>query len=64
MRIYELYVSGKTTSEIAAIIGIKENTMKFHNKNIYSKLGVTSRKQFLPFAALKQYQEQKGKTSE
>lgn len=64
MRIYELYVSGKTTSEIAAIIGIKENTMKFHNKNIYNKLGVTSRKQFLRFAALKQYQEQKGKTSE
>ena len=64
MRIYELYVSGKTSSEIAAIIGIKENTMKFHNNNIYSKLGVTSRKQFLRFAALKQYQEQKGTTSE
>ena len=60
MRIYELYVEGKTTAEIAAIIGIKDNTMKYHNKNIYSKLGVTSRKQFLRFAALKQYQEQKG----
>ena len=27
MQIYELYVVGKTTAEIAAIIGIKENTM-------------------------------------
>jgi len=57
MRIYELYVEGKTTSEIASIIGIKENTMKFHNKNIYAKLGVSSRKQFLRFAALKQYRD-------
>jgi len=61
MRIYELYVEGKTTAEIAAIIGIKENTMKYHNKNIYSKLGVNSRKQFLRFAALKQYQDQEGR---
>jgi len=57
MRIYEMYVEGKTTSEIAEIIGIKENTMKFHNKNIYAKLGVSSRKQFLRFAALKQYRD-------
>ncbi len=61
MRIYELYVEGKSTAEIASLIGIKENTMKYHNKNIYSKLGVTSRKQFLRFAALKQYQDTKGK---
>ncbi len=59
-RIYELYAEGKTTEEITAILGIKENTMKYHNKNIYSKLGVSSRKQFLRFAALKQYQDQKG----
>ena len=60
MRIYELYADGKTTAEIAAIIGIKENTMKYHNKNIYSKLGVSSRKQFLRLAALKQIQDKKG----
>ena len=60
-RIYELYVEGKTTAEIAEMIGIKENTMKYHNKNIYSKLGVSSRKQFLRFAALKQIQDKKGK---
>jgi DNA-binding CsgD family transcriptional regulator len=54
-RIYELYVEGKTTAEIASIIGIKENTMKYHNKNIYGKLGISSRKQLLRFAALKQH---------
>jgi len=64
MRIYELYVEGKTTAEITAIIGIKENTMKYHNKNIYSKLGVSSRKQFLRFAALKQIQDKKGKSNQ
>ncbi|MBE6612293.1 MAG: helix-turn-helix transcriptional regulator [Ruminococcaceae bacterium] len=58
MRIYEMYAEGKSTAEIAAAIGIKENTMKYHNKNIYSKLGVNSRKQFLRFAALKQYRDQ------
>jgi DNA-binding CsgD family transcriptional regulator len=30
-----------------AILNIKENTLKFHNKNIYGKLGVSSRKQLL-----------------
>ena len=58
-RIYELYVEGKTTAEIASIIGIKENTMKYHNKNIYGKLGISSRKQLLRFAALKQHQDRK-----
>ena len=64
MRIYELYAEGKTTAEIAAVIGIKENTMKYHNKNIYSKLGVSSRKQFLRFASLKQIQDKKETQSE
>ena len=30
-----------------ASLNIKENTLKFHNKNIYGKLGVTSRKQLI-----------------
>jgi DNA-binding CsgD family transcriptional regulator len=28
-------------------LNIKENTLKFHNKNIYGKLGVSSRKQLI-----------------
>ena len=50
--IFHLYVDGKTTKEIMEQLTIKENTLKFHNKNLYSKLGVSSRKQLLQYAAL------------
>lgn len=45
--IFDLYILRKTTKEIMAELNIKENTLKFHNKNIYGKLGVSSRKQLL-----------------
>ena len=45
--IYDAYLVGASTKEIMNTLGIKENTLKFHNKNIYSKLGVSSRKQLL-----------------
>ena len=56
-RVYELYLSGKTAKQIAEILHITENTIKYHNKNIYSKLGISSRKQLLRFAALKQHRD-------
>ena len=59
-RIYELYLGGKSAKEIMEITVIKENTLKYHNKNIYNKLGVSSRKQLLRFASLKQHQDSKG----
>ena len=59
-RIYELYLNGRSAREIMEITGIKENTLKYHNKNIYSKLGISSRKQLLRFAALKQHQDSNG----
>lgn len=62
-RIYDLYLDGLTLPEIADILGIKENTMKFHNKNIYSKLGVSSRKQLIKVAVLIQYRDKKGTQS-
>lgn len=49
-KIYELYLEGKTTAEIRSELDITENTLKYHNKNIYSKLGVSSRKQMLEIA--------------
>lgn len=52
-KIYDLYLSGKKTKEVLDILGIKENTLKYHNKNIYSKLGVSSRKQLLQYASMK-----------
>jgi len=49
--IYEFYLKGKSTKEIMAELDIKENTLKYHNKNIYSKLGVSSRKQLVMLAS-------------
>lgn len=45
--IYDAYLAGTSTKEILVNMNIKENTLKFHNKNLYSKLGVSSRKQLL-----------------
>ena len=39
------YVAGLTTADIMTKLDIKENTLKFHNKNLYGKLGVRSRRQ-------------------
>ena len=48
--IYDCYLDGKSTKEVLAELSIMENTLKFHNKNLYSKLGVTSRKQLIEYA--------------
>ena len=49
-RIYDQYPEGRTTKEVLATLDIKENTLKYHNKNIYGKLGVSSRKELLAVA--------------
>jgi len=45
--LYDCYVAGLTTDVIMEKLNIKENTLKFHSKNLYSKLGVKSRKQLM-----------------
>lgn len=45
--IYEAYIIGTSTKEIMQALNIKENTLKYHNKNLYGKLGVSSRKQLM-----------------
>ena len=59
--IFDLYLSGKRAKEIHEILGMSENTVKFHNKNIYSKLGISSRKQLLQYATLMREQEERDK---
>lgn len=49
--IYNAYLDGKSSKEVMSELSIKENTLKFHNKNLYGKLGITSRKQLLSIAA-------------
>lgn len=48
--IFDLYLDGNGTKDVLAKMNIKENTLKYHNKNIYGKLGVSSRKQLLEIA--------------
>ncbi|MBP8979861.1 MAG: PAS domain S-box protein [Syntrophobacterales bacterium] len=44
MRVASLVKSGRTTKEIAGIIGIAAGSIDVHRKNIRKKLGLTSRK--------------------
>ena len=45
--IFDAYIARVTTKEIMANLNIKESTLKFHNRNLYGKLGVSSRKELL-----------------
>lgn len=48
--VLRLYLQGNGTKEVLAALDIKENTLKYHNRNLYSKLGVGSRKELLSLA--------------
>lgn len=50
--IFNLYVQGFSTKAIISQLGITENTLKYHNKNIYGKLGVKTRKELLQYIEL------------
>lgn len=52
-KIYDLYLIGATTKDIMEKLNIKENTLKFHNKNLYGKLGVSSRRELISIATSK-----------
>ena len=56
--IFEYYLQGHTVKEILEIAEIKESTLRYHNRNIYSKLGVNSLKQLLRYAALMKWQNE------
>lgn len=46
-KIFDAYVARLTTKEVLVLLNITQNTLKYHNKNIYSKLGVSSRNELL-----------------
>ncbi len=55
--IFDLYLEGKKAKEIMELTSINQNTLKYHNRNIYSKLGISSRKQLLEYAVLMKYKK-------
>lgn len=55
--VFDLYLQGKTVKEIIEIMQLQESTVRFHNRNIYSKLGVHSLKQLLRYAAVLNQEE-------
>ena len=46
-KIFDLYIEGKSSAEILQLLEIKENTLKYHNKNIYSKMEISKRKELI-----------------
>lgn len=46
-KIFDAYIARVTTKEIMANLNIKETTIKYHNRNLYGKLGVSNRKELL-----------------
>ena len=51
-RIFDCYAAGMRSREIMEQLEIKDSTLRFHNKNIYDKLGVSSLKQLQQFVAI------------
>ena len=50
IEVLRMIVGGKTSKEIAAGLAISENTVKFHTKNVFEKLGVLDRVQAVTVA--------------
>ena len=58
-KIVQYYFEGKTVKDIQNLMDIKESTLRYHNRNIYGKLGVHSMKQLLQFAVYANEQKNK-----
>lgn len=58
--IFNYYLEGKSVKDIIVLADIKESTVRFHNRNIYSKLSVKSLKQLLLFAAIMKQDKEGG----
>ena len=56
-RVFDYYLEGKSVREITELMGVKESTVRFHNRNIYVALGVNSLKQLLRCAAIMKQEE-------
>ena len=55
--VLSLYISGKSVKEIVELTGMREATVRFHNRNLYSKMGVHSLKQLLRYISILKQEE-------
>ena len=60
-RVFDLYVQDKKAQEIAELLILSINTVKYHNGNIYSKLEVGSRKELLAYIRYMRSKQQQKK---
>jgi DNA-binding CsgD family transcriptional regulator len=58
--VFNLYLDGKTAREIADELFITISTVKFHNGNIYRKLGVSSLKELKVYMGMMETREEGG----
>lgn len=58
-RVFDYYLEGRTVKEITELMGVKESTVRFHNRNIYTTLGVSSLKQLLRCATIMKHEQSK-----
>lgn len=63
-RVFDLYVREYRAARIAKELHISENTVKYHNGNIYGKLEVGSRKELLNYIRAMRYEQQKQEKGE
>jgi DNA-binding NarL/FixJ family response regulator len=59
--VFELYLDGFTAQQITKELHLSINTIKTHNRRIYMKLNVSSRKELLIYAKV---MKEKAKTTE
>ena len=50
--VFNLYMEGYSANKIAETLYVSINTIKSHNKNIYRKLNVTSRKELMVYSQM------------
>ncbi|MDD4592272.1 MAG: LuxR C-terminal-related transcriptional regulator [Parabacteroides sp.] len=63
--VFDLYMKGHTSKEIANILCLSINTIKTHNRRIYTKLNISSRKELLVYTQMmNELKQEKNKKKE
>ena len=57
--VFDLYMDGHNAKEIQTLLIISENTLKYHNRNLYSKLGISTRKELLQFSVILRHEQER-----